>query len=238
MPFHCESSVGSRRQSVFVHSYAGMRVSRSSTCAYAAANTSQAMRNALARSGPLLRADLSLFAMPNRVTSGSRTCPATERGEDAAPRMGAFMAGNGFAPQLILCSPAVRTRQTLDLVMPHLAGGPRVVYEDAFYLAAPRRCWSGCARSGPTRPCHDRRPRSGAAPAGHWSCQAPAMRTPAGAGRQVPHRRTGRHHFEGGSWRKIKPGDGHLAAVHDAQAPALTLPPRAPLHPCHARPDR
>ncbi len=63
--------------------------------------------------------------------------PLAKRGESAAPRMGAFMAEQGLAPQLILCSPAVRARQTLDLVLPRLAGGPTVVYEDNFYLAAP-----------------------------------------------------------------------------------------------------
>ena len=63
--------------------------------------------------------------------------PLAKRGESAAPRMGAFMAEQGLAPQLILCSPAVRARQTLDLVLPYLAGGPTVVYEDNFYLAAP-----------------------------------------------------------------------------------------------------
>ena len=58
------------------------------------------------------------------------------RGEEAAPRMGAFMAEHDIQPQLILCSPAVRTRQTLDLVLPHLGGDPTVVYEDGFYLAS------------------------------------------------------------------------------------------------------
>ena len=61
--------------------------------------------------------------------------PLARRGEAAAPRMGAFMAEHGIEPDLILCSPAVRTRQTLDLVLPYLAG-PTVVYEEAFYLAA------------------------------------------------------------------------------------------------------
>ena len=62
--------------------------------------------------------------------------PLAERGEDAAPRMGAFMKKHAIAPQLILCSAAVRTRQTLDLVLPHLAGTPAVAYEDGLYLAA------------------------------------------------------------------------------------------------------
>ena len=63
--------------------------------------------------------------------------PLAKRGESAAQHMGTFMASKGIAPELILCSPAVRARQTLDLVLPHLAGTPTVEYEEAFYLAAP-----------------------------------------------------------------------------------------------------
>jgi phosphohistidine phosphatase len=63
--------------------------------------------------------------------------PLNERGAEAAPRMGAFMAENGVLPNLVLCSPSARTRQTLDLVLPHLAPVPSVAYEDAIYLGAP-----------------------------------------------------------------------------------------------------
>lgn len=62
--------------------------------------------------------------------------PLARRGEAAAPRMGVFMAAQGIEPELILCSPAVRTRQTLDLVLPCLNGTPTVVYEEGFYLGA------------------------------------------------------------------------------------------------------
>ena len=61
--------------------------------------------------------------------------PLAPRGEEAAPRMGAFMAEHDIQPELILCSPAARTRRTLDLVLPHLNGGPTVIYEESFYLA-------------------------------------------------------------------------------------------------------
>jgi phosphohistidine phosphatase len=70
-----------------------------------------------------------------RLTDVER--PLNDRGEKAAPRMGAFMARNGLAPQLILCSSAVRARQTLDLVLPFLKGKPEVAYEEALYLASP-----------------------------------------------------------------------------------------------------
>ncbi len=62
--------------------------------------------------------------------------PLNERGLEAAPRMGAFMAGQSIAPDVVMCSPAVRTRQTLDLVLPHLSPAPAVVYEDKFYLGS------------------------------------------------------------------------------------------------------
>ena len=36
---------------------------------------------------------------------------------------------------LILCSPAVRARQTLELALPHFRSEPTVNYEDELYLA-------------------------------------------------------------------------------------------------------
>jgi phosphohistidine phosphatase len=62
--------------------------------------------------------------------------PLARRGEEAAPRMGAYMAAEGIEPQLILCSPATRARQTLDLVLPKLAGDPSLEFEDGLYLAS------------------------------------------------------------------------------------------------------
>src|SRR5262249_21725894 len=35
----------------------------------------------------------------------------------------------------VLSSTAVRARQTLDLVLPHLSGAPRIEYEEGLYLA-------------------------------------------------------------------------------------------------------
>ena len=66
--------------------------------------------------------------------------PLNERGQRAAPRMGAFMARRGLVPDLVLCSTALRARRTLDLMLPRFHGQgtvPRVVYEDALYLASP-----------------------------------------------------------------------------------------------------
>jgi phosphohistidine phosphatase len=63
--------------------------------------------------------------------------PLASRGEQAAPRMGAYMAEHGIAPTLILCSTAVRARQTLALVLPKLPEEPTVEFEDGLYLASP-----------------------------------------------------------------------------------------------------
>src|SRR5262249_29231195 len=63
--------------------------------------------------------------------------PLNARGEDAAPLMGAFMAREKLSPDLILCSPAERTRQTLELVLAYLEPAPEVVSEAGLYLASP-----------------------------------------------------------------------------------------------------
>lgn len=64
--------------------------------------------------------------------------PLAKRGEQASRRMGAFMAERQYRPDLVLCSTAKRTRQTLELLLPALASAPPVQYEDALYLASSR----------------------------------------------------------------------------------------------------
>jgi phosphohistidine phosphatase len=63
--------------------------------------------------------------------------PLASRGKEAATRMGAYMTRQGLAPALILSSTAVRARQTLKLVLPHLAGHPRRTFARDLYLATP-----------------------------------------------------------------------------------------------------
>lgn len=62
--------------------------------------------------------------------------PLAPRGREAAPRMGAYMASIGLRPRLILCSEAVRTRQTLECVLPHLGDAPEISIERGLYLAS------------------------------------------------------------------------------------------------------
>src|SRR5262249_33901403 len=42
-----------------------------------------------------------------------------------------------LVPDRILCSRALRARQTLELVLPQLPGAPAVAYEEELYLATP-----------------------------------------------------------------------------------------------------
>jgi phosphohistidine phosphatase len=63
--------------------------------------------------------------------------PLNKRGIRNAEGMAAWMAAAGLAPTRVLCSPARRTRQTLDLALPHLAGKPAIEHPDPLYLAGP-----------------------------------------------------------------------------------------------------
>ena len=61
--------------------------------------------------------------------------PLAARGRKDAPRVGKWMKKNGIVPEIILCSPAVRTRETLAAVNDKLGIG-HIVYEDAIYGAS------------------------------------------------------------------------------------------------------
>jgi phosphohistidine phosphatase len=62
--------------------------------------------------------------------------PLNERGQLAAARMGAHMAQTGVRPGLILCSPSVRTRQTLELALKAMRCRPECIFDPAFYHAS------------------------------------------------------------------------------------------------------
>ena len=57
-------------------------------------------------------------AWPQGVADIER--PLLPRGQHAAERMGRAMAERGLLPDRILCSPALRTRETLAAILPHL----------------------------------------------------------------------------------------------------------------------
>jgi phosphohistidine phosphatase len=59
------------------------------------------------------------------------------RGREDVPLVGRYMKSHGYRPDLILCSTARRTVQTLELLEPLLPGQPETDYLDALYLAEP-----------------------------------------------------------------------------------------------------
>jgi len=64
-----------------------------------------------------------------------RDRPLAPRGRKAARRIAEQLAGVAVPPAVVLCSSAVRTRQTLDAILPSLAGDPEVLVEDGLYGA-------------------------------------------------------------------------------------------------------
>jgi phosphohistidine phosphatase len=63
--------------------------------------------------------------------------PLNTRGMAEAPVMGQEIAKHGLDPDLVLCSSARRTRDTLQLVLPELKAEPKILYEDDLYHASP-----------------------------------------------------------------------------------------------------
>jgi phosphohistidine phosphatase len=66
-----------------------------------------------------------------------RERPLNGRGRAEAPAIGKVLAKHGLDPDLVLCSSARRTRDTLDLVLPELKAEPKVIYEDGLYHGTP-----------------------------------------------------------------------------------------------------
>ncbi len=63
--------------------------------------------------------------------------PLNKRGRIAAPLMGAYIKATIGAPDCILCSSAIRTRETLDLLLPFFGANPCIDYSRGLYLASP-----------------------------------------------------------------------------------------------------
>lgn len=64
-----------------------------------------------------------------------RDRPLAPRGRRAAQRLAQHFREHGIAPEVVLCSPALRTQQTLELIEPGLRGRTQVLVEDELYGA-------------------------------------------------------------------------------------------------------
>jgi len=61
--------------------------------------------------------------------------PLSPRGRKAAPEVALYMASREYLPDMVLCSTAQRTRETLDLLLASWRKKPDIRYERSIYLA-------------------------------------------------------------------------------------------------------
>lgn len=59
--------------------------------------------------------------------------PLTPTGLEAADRLGQWMADNDMRPEKIVCSPALRTRQTLQQIANHFSAAVEPEFDQALY---------------------------------------------------------------------------------------------------------
>ena len=78
-------------------------------------------------------------AVPAEDGGADRERPLEPRGRKAAQAMGAWIGEHHLVPDLVLCSPSLRTRQTLDIITPGFDRPPKIVLEEALYLASADR---------------------------------------------------------------------------------------------------
>jgi phosphohistidine phosphatase len=69
------------------------------------------------------------------------------RGEKDSARMGRFLRDDVYVPDLVYCSTAVRTRQTLDRLLPELGTEPKIQYLGELYLAVPEVIFAAVRRA-------------------------------------------------------------------------------------------
>jgi phosphohistidine phosphatase len=65
--------------------------------------------------------------------------PLNARGRAAATRMGQYLRDNGLRPDLVICSTATRTRETLDRILEVLPVDAEIIHDRGMYLAMPDR---------------------------------------------------------------------------------------------------
>ena len=63
--------------------------------------------------------------------------PLNERGKMAAADLGQWLASRGYVPEEVLCSDAVRTRETFSGMFPALTGAPTLHLKPTLYNAGP-----------------------------------------------------------------------------------------------------
>jgi len=77
-------------------------------------------------------------AVPDDAYPDDHERPLNARGNEGANQMGAYMKQHGYQPELVLCSTAKRTAETLEAVSSHWEKPAKVTkMESELYLASP-----------------------------------------------------------------------------------------------------
>jgi len=66
-------------------------------------------------------------------SGGDKERALSEHGLETCQRISNYLQGDEITPDLIICSSALRTRQTLDAISPIWKAMPEVVYDDSIY---------------------------------------------------------------------------------------------------------
>lgn len=66
-----------------------------------------------------------------------RDRPLNTRGQGAAKDLGQWLASRGYSPEQVLCSEALRTRETWEGIAPYLQQAPAPEFKPALYNAGP-----------------------------------------------------------------------------------------------------
>ncbi len=69
----------------------------------------------------------------NPEGASDRDRPLTQRGQGDAAAAGVWLSRDGLSPDLVLCSPSRRTKQTWHAVALGLPSAPHVKYDEAIY---------------------------------------------------------------------------------------------------------
>ena len=83
----------------------------------------------------LLRHAKSSWSQPG---ASDHDRPLTRRGQEAAPRIGAYLARHGLIPDCVLCSTAKRARETWERVAAEASAAPPPTFTEQLYNASPR----------------------------------------------------------------------------------------------------
>jgi phosphohistidine phosphatase len=78
-------------------------------------------------------------AVPQSAGMRDADRPLEPRGREGALAVAKWLKHQKIVPQLVLCSPATRTRQTCELIADAFARRPAVEYEAGLYLAGADR---------------------------------------------------------------------------------------------------